>query len=376
MKKQIKEYFNILLALVAFVSVVSCSSSDDEPAGAGDSAGEVAELKITPEEGALYVTWEAPQELVSYYQVTCTDQTDQKSFSQIVKTTSLRIARLYTHAYEIKVECVFLNLNVSAGVSQTATPLEIKTKPSELRDVKFIAVDGSANAEWIPSTDVNYTFATVLVSSSAAYADTVCFAKAASGNRASVSGLTVGTTYHYLVQAFDHVGNHSAGVKGTFSPQASSPLPNGGNWSIFDFSSEQSNCPARSVIDGAFYKPSEWYAEENIPLPHYVTIDVKKPTKITMVKIYRNEGFEGGKLNTIQLLGSLETPTDETNWIDLGTFDITKEAWPGNPVDPAIGDECYLKTIAKIRYVRVVILATTSGLATFNEVEMRHLAGE
>ena len=91
------------------------------------------------------------------------------------------------------------------------------------------------------------------------------------------------------------------------------------NWSVIDFSSEQSNeGPAIYAIDGQLstYWHTQWSPTQPV-YPHYITVDMKENLSISGIAIARRQGNAN-----IASRFLLEVSADGSDWKSAGKFTV------------------------------------------------------
>lgn len=370
----------VCLVLCLFLGGACDKSANDRPVGGDiqitDSIPsrpldvEVPAVTLTPEISGLIVMWTPPEEQVASYLVEWKTLAGSEVYSESVTgRTSYKITRLLNEQYEVKVKCLSDKLQTSKGVSQTGAPIFDHTAPGEVTDVTVNAVATTAGVSWTVPSDGDFEQATLLVFQKETPSDTIFYADKLTKYDCtkSVFNLKVGTDYVCEIKTMDYVGNVSAGLATPFSTLAEKELPNNGVWSIFDYSSDQQGCcDATNLIDKNINSP--WYSGADrgtFPLPQYITVDLKQKVTLTAAILYRNGGYEINQKNKVQLLGCAETPTATTEWIDLGTYEIE-----GTRKD---SQTCFITELHEVRYLRINVLATSSGWAQLDNLEVRCL---
>lgn len=390
----------IFLLLATAFCLIQCNEGEDV-AGAGgeiiinDSLPEgrydfvVSDISVSSGEHSLTVSWEAPANAtdLAYYLVEWKgDDADATLYSASSHTTSYTISRLYNDNYTIGVRAVSKNLQKSDIVyaDNTYQPLEDREGPVKVSGLTVSSAAVSALLSWENPGDEDFEYTVIKIKEAQTTEWKVTDTLSALDTEWNIAGLTEKSSYEYAIQSFDYIGNGSETETGTFRTKTEVQLKKTdekGNrlWDIAEFSSEETGGDpgaATNAIDGKdnTFWHSVWSSGNYGPgtstgtLPQYIVIDLKQTVIPSVVSLYRRDGNASGPTSA-RIESTLEAPTLNTQWNNLGTF-----ALDGTNNNGAL--PCSISILKEARYVKITILAAGGTYAMIREVDIKALVDE
>lgn len=362
--------------------------NDSLPDGRYDFA--VSNISVSRGEQSLTVSWEAPANAtdLAYYLVEWKgDDADATLYSASSHTTSYTISRLYNDNYTVGVRAVSKNLQKSDIVyaDNTYQPLEDREGPGKVSGVTVSSAAVSSLLSWENPGDEDLEYTVIKIKEAQATEWKVTDTLSAIDTEWNIAGLTEKSSYDYAIQSFDYIGNGSETETGTFRTKTEVQLKKIGDdgellWKIADFSSEETGGDpgaAVNAIDGndKTFWHSVWYSGNYGPgtnigtLPQYIVIDLQQRVIPSVVSLYRRDGNASGP-TSVRIESSLEAPTLNTQWNNLGTFVLDGT---NNGALP-----CSISILKEAKYIKITILAAANGgkYAMLREVDIKALVDE
>lgn len=360
--------------------LISCDKQSEDYSQGGDIdvteklpkgiyGAEVNDPKSRSEKYGLVLNWEAPSDAsnLSHYLVEWKGTVkDTVLFSQRIskENKSIKLTRLQNEEYNIVLKCVDKKLQLSTGVTIKGSSIYDTEEPGEITDLKFSTLAVSSYATWKNPTKKEFENIMIQAKNQKTGTETLITLPAQTTSY-NIGGLDESTEYEIRISTVDYLGNSSAvvdNIKTYREVMLSKKTP----WTIVDFSSEehQGEGPygrAEQAIDGQdnTYWNSNW-TEPDSSLPQWIIFDIKQEVIPTVLISYKRLNSENGPTK-VKVEGSL----DLISWYDFGTTDLspTKNE----------GQNCYLKDVEKVRYIRYTVLLSPNDYAVVRNIDIKAL---
>ena len=216
------EYTFTLVALDKSLKKASGTTKTATPVSSADETppANVTELVATPGNGKIILSWTNPTD-TDFFGVRVSEKTNAGTLSHAVflesPANTFTVSELANGTdYEFSVIALDKALNESEAMTKNATPVDSTdtTPPANVTNFTVVANDGNAVISWENPTETD--FAGVEVSANPAVGTLfypLLLRKEA--NTLSVSGLTVGEDYEFMVKAYDQSLNFADGTRKT-----------------------------------------------------------------------------------------------------------------------------------------------------------------
>lgn len=392
----------IFLLLMVSLCFIQCNEGE----GAAGSGGEivindslpggsydftVSNISVNAGERSLTVSWEAPSDVseLAYYLVEWQgNNADPTLYSASCHSTTFTITHLYNDAYTIGIRGVSKNMQKSAVAYAASTyrPVEDHEGPAQAGGLVISSAAVSTLLTWMNPEDEDFEYTIIRLK---AEGDSDWFLSdtlSALETEWNVAGLSEKTSYNYMLQSFDYVGNGSEPVTGSFKTKTEVQLPKVDEagerlWDIADFSSEETAGDAGAAVnaidnnDRTFWH-SVWYSGNFGPgtstgtLPQYIVLDLRQIVIPSVVSLYRRDGRNNGP-TSVRIESTLDDPTSpNATWNNLGTY-----ALDGGNNNGALS--CNISILKDARYIKITILsANNTTYAMIREIDVKALVDE
>ena len=216
------EYTFTLVALDKSLNRASGTTKTATPVSNADSTppAKVTELVATEGNGKIILAWTNPAD-EDFFGVRISEKSNGGTLSNAVflqnPANTFTVSELANGtAYEFSVIALDKALNESGAVTASGTPVDSadETPPENVTELTVVANDGNAVISWKNPTETD--FAGVEVNANPAVGTLfypLLLRKEA--NTLSVSGLTVGESYEFMVKAYDQSLNFASGISKT-----------------------------------------------------------------------------------------------------------------------------------------------------------------
>lgn len=355
--------YNILLALIASLSLFFTACDKDDSGTDSTPPSPVTGITVTPDYGALNFSWVAPQdEDLLYVDITFTDS---KGVDRSVKTSSFAQETTIdgfndTNEYTFSVTAVDESGNSSDVQQVVGTP----DTPPFLFVINTVDVEptfGGVKFTWTNSTGKGVKVI-VKYTDESGEEQTVSYKAEEETGEGSIAGLeAVATTFTVIVA--DALGNESEPKSFEATPFLEKKIGKE-NWQVIDLSTEEPgegapNGLATAAFDdnmGTFWH-SSWATYGSPGYPHFFTVDMGQKVAISRFECFRRQGDSRGQTK-IQFLVS----EDGENWTDLGEYD--------NDGSSDEGQNYPMSTAPTARYFKYVALEGPNFFAFLAEINV------
>ncbi|MDP4205841.1 MAG: DUF4959 domain-containing protein, partial [Bacteroidota bacterium] len=315
----------------------------------------------TADYGALVFKWKNPADKDLYYVDIAF--VDPNGNPRSVKTSSYADSTTIQGFSDNK-EITF-NITAHDKDGNASTSYVVKAAPKlpafkvMLDQITMTPDFGGAQIEWDNTTNKPFNVNIKYKGNDGSWQNSF-FSSVNGANKFYISGLD-NNKRDFIVTTSDDQNNTSAPKTISLTPLEESKISKA-DWSIVDFDTQEPaegapNGLATAIIDDnlSTFWHSQW-AAANPPYPHYVTIDMKNPVKVSRIVLYNRLNKTSGQTK-IQLLGSI----DGTTWIDFGTY-------PFKQIND--GQSFRITSNPTVRYIKFVALEGPEFFAFLAELDV------
>ena len=315
-------------SFVILFMLLAAFACKDDSSGKTAQVASVSNVRYTADQGALLFQWDNPQvDDLAYVEISYTDKAGNVHRTLVLEGLSERwIEGLADNSpYYFR----FLVYDKSGNTSE---PVEVMASALESTVNMFygrvkLGVDFSGiNVSWENNFNENfYVELTYTDLNGNDYKEEVVVAANSTGKQFVKIGANISGTQSLDVYAtiVDENGNESDQKVLKFYKKEAGKLDRS-LWEIADYSSQESDATAASILDGDLQ--TQWHSrwKSNKPdYPHYIVLDLKARKRLEKIGVYQRQTTVMVKGMAIYGNNVSGKPSDESQWNLCYEFDLT-----------------------------------------------------